>query len=120
MSLLIEGNNGLDNAIKQAMSGSLYCLRMNGDDSCQSEIGEWVGSVPALWSLPWAEYHPSEEPWTRPNLNFYTIALFYLIFFSIPSSTYPAEDKDAPAPPRNLQLPAQGTSEPHCHPRVSY
>lgn len=62
MSLVIEGSNGLDNAIKHVMPCSLNCLRLNGDDSCQSEIGEWVGCVPVLWSLPWAEYPPLNNP----------------------------------------------------------
>lgn len=60
MSFLIEGNNGLDNKIKHVMPCFLDCLGLNGGDSCQSEIGEWVGTVPVPWPPPCAEYPPPE------------------------------------------------------------
>lgn len=65
------------------MPCSLNRLRLNGDDSCQSEMGKWVGCVWPCGPCPVLNNLLLSSSQTHPSLNFYTIALFRFVFDSI-------------------------------------
>lgn len=109
MSFLIEGNNGLDNKIKHVMPCFLDCLGLNGGDSCQSEIGEWVGTVPVPWPPPCAECPPPEQLAPGHILVKIFISLLFSVAFSFQlhfPSTWCRESCLSLAPPNNFGLPA--------------